>query len=245
MTKIYVVGNCFGCPNKVYIGKTTNSRYNAHKRTFGEYITYTVIDEIDTMEQTYWKPLESYWIEQFRHWGFLVMNKNNGGSGPSYLNEEQKVNLRVPKKNKENFSYPKTQNFIDSVTGKTKLHPESRNKKISESLKGRKKSDQHRENLSKSLKGKSNVKNKKPKPPGFGENLSRKLKGKTREDISKPILQYDLSGNFIQEFSSIINACIILFNDASKNPNITKCCQGKTKSAYNYVWKYKNNTRNQ
>lgn len=240
MTRIYVVSNCFGDPNKVYIGKTVTSRYNAHKRTFGKYIIYDVIDEIDTMDQSQWKPLESYWIEQFKHWGFLVMNKNSGGSGPSYLCEEQKENLRVPKKNKKNFSYPKTQCFIQAVTGKPKHHPESRNKKISESLKGKKKSDQHRENLSKAIKGKSNAKNKKPKPIGFGENISNKLKGKKRKDISKPIIQYDLDGNLIQEFPSIIEACVVLFNDTSKNPNITKCCQGKTKSAYGYIWKYKN-----
>ena len=92
----------------------------------------------------------------------------------------------------------------------------------------------------KSLKGKSNIKNKKPKPEGFGEKISKKLKGKSHHSLQKPILQYDLDGNFIREFTSITEACYVVFNDTSKNPNITQCCRGKTKTAYGFKWKYKN-----
>jgi hypothetical protein len=38
MTKIYLVENCYGDPNKVYIGKTINSRELNHKKTYGKYI---------------------------------------------------------------------------------------------------------------------------------------------------------------------------------------------------------------
>ena len=52
------------------------------------------------------------------------------------------------------------------------------------------------------------------------------------------IIQYDLKGNFINEFPSIRNA--------SQNTNIywrgiRKCCKDIIKSYHNYIWKYKDN----
>ena len=44
-----------------------------------------------------WKFWESYWIEQFRCWGFKLENKNNGGGGPSNYTEEQKQKMRKPR----------------------------------------------------------------------------------------------------------------------------------------------------
>ena len=76
MTYIYLVENCYGDPNKVYIGKTKNSRKGPHKRKYGKNISYTIIDEIYSLDHKKWKPLEAYWIEQFRQWGFELMNIN-------------------------------------------------------------------------------------------------------------------------------------------------------------------------
>ena len=49
----------------------------------------------------------------------------------------------------------------------------------------------------------------------------------------KPILQYDLDGNFIREWSSA--------TDVSKEAqeNICKCLKCRYKTAYGYIWKYK------
>jgi hypothetical protein len=88
ITKIYLVENCYGDPNKIYIGKTKNSRKNDHKKTYGDQIIYTCIDEIESLDRKDWKPLESYWIEQFYQWGFNVQNKNKGGNGPEYHTKE-------------------------------------------------------------------------------------------------------------------------------------------------------------
>jgi len=82
ITKIYLVKNCFNDPNKVYIGKTINSRENDHKKTYGKQIEYTYIDEIESMDRYDWEPIETYWIHQFMVWGFEVVNvKKSGGSG--------------------------------------------------------------------------------------------------------------------------------------------------------------------
>jgi hypothetical protein len=304
VTYIYIVENCFGDPNKVYIGKTKNSRYYEHKKKYGNNILYTIIDEINSLDYKAWKPLESFWINQFKTWGFKVLNKNDGGGGADFytqeskdkiskalkgrirssvfgekmkilmigknlgksrsegtkrkmrevklgrpnptkgikrgpLTEEQKANLRVPKTNKENYSYPKTQKWKDSIKGTTKSHPKSRNQNISNSLKGYKQSEEHILKRSSHLKGKSNIKNKKPKPEGFGDNISKKLKNIPKPHLQRIIIQYSKEGEFIKEWKSITDLCIQLFNDTSKNPNITKCCQGKIKTAYGFKWSYK------
>ena len=85
MVYIYLVENCFDCPNKVYVGKTKSSRKADHKRKFGYNIIYTVIDEITNVN---WKIIESMWIHQFKAWGFDVQNKNDGGGGPLRRTDE-------------------------------------------------------------------------------------------------------------------------------------------------------------
>jgi len=239
MTKIYLVENCYGDSNKVYIGKTKNSRYSSHKKKFGKNITYTIIDEVNTLNSKNWKPLESFWIEQFKQWGFILMNKNKGGGGCSFHSEFIKKTMRKPKLNKENYSYPKTKAWKDSIKGTTKNHPLSRNQSISNSMKGYKQTKEHIKKRVDVLKGKPNTKNQKPKPKGFGEKISKSLKGIKKPTISKPILQFNMDGIFIREWESITEACSIGLGDKSKNPNITKCCKGKIKKAYGYIWKYK------
>lgn len=54
--------------------------------------------------------------------------------------------------------------------------------------------------------------------------------------VSCKILQYDLEGNFIQEFNSIEEASET--TDTNKT-SIVLCMQGKHKQANNYIWKYK------
>jgi hypothetical protein len=101
ITYIYLITGIDNSPYKVYIGKTKSSRENDHKRKYGCNITYTIIDSIDSLNRKDWKPLESYWIEQFKVWGFDVMNKNNGGGGPEYLNDNQKQHLSNIRKGKK------------------------------------------------------------------------------------------------------------------------------------------------
>ena len=60
--------------------------------------------------------------------------------------------------------------------------------------------------------------------------------GTRLERISKKILQYSKSGEFIREWQSAAEVERVLGID---NSNITKCCKGKRKSAGGFVWKYK------
>ena len=81
ITKIYLVENCYGDSNKVYIGKTISYREATHKTTYGYNIIYSIIDEINSINRKDWEILETYWIEQFRQWGFEVVNKRKKGGG--------------------------------------------------------------------------------------------------------------------------------------------------------------------
>ena len=99
ITQIYLITNIDNDPNKVYIGKTKNpkTRKNKHKLTYGNQITFDIIDEINSLNVIDWKPLESYWIEQFKAWNFNVINKNIGGNGPEYLNKEARNKISINK----------------------------------------------------------------------------------------------------------------------------------------------------
>lgn len=224
-TKIYLVENCYGGSNKVYIGKTVNSRKSSHKKIFGVDIKYNYIDEVNSLLHKDWKPLECYWIDQFKSWGFEVLNKNKGGGGPTFRTKEFKLNLSEIIKN----------------------HP-TRGKKISEAKKGKPKPENWmnsilKQKISKSKKGKkySPWKWNTPSSIKRNEKISKANKGKTKPEgfgagYKIPIIQYDLKGNFIREWDSATEASKTL----NKSPSaISECCQGKRKSAYKYVWKIK------
>ena len=53
---------------------------------------------------------------------------------------------------------------------------------------------------------------------------------------SKPVLQFDLDNNLISEYPSIneVQRQLGFFQN-----NIVKCCKGKSKQAYGFIWKYK------
>lgn len=59
---------------------------------------------------------------------------------------------------------------------------------------------------------------------------------KARISKSRPILQYDLQGNFIKEWFGIKNASENLNIDKS---NIGECCRNKRKTAGGYIWRFK------
>lgn len=58
---------------------------------------------------------------------------------------------------------------------------------------------------------------------------------------SKPVLQYDLDGNYIREWENSRQIERVL---GKKHSNITACCRGKRKTAVGYIWKYKSDESN-
>ena len=239
MTQIYLVENIEPGTNKVYIGKTTDSRKSAHKSTYGSQISYTYIDEISSINHDDWEPIETYWIEQFRQWGFEVVNKRKqGGSGPDFHTEETKTNMSKPKsttekmrkpkseEHKANMRKPKSEEHIAAmVAGRTgvkhKLHkpmPEWYGKFISNINKGRVSPN----------KGKTKSEEAK-------YAISEKLKGRISPN-TKPVIQYNKENKVIYEWISISEAGRELGISLS---NITSVCKNYSKTAGGYIWKYK------
>ena len=60
--------------------------------------------------------------------------------------------------------------------------------------------------------------------------------GTRNERISRKILQYSKSEEFIREWPGALEVERVL---GINNKNINSCCKGKRKSAGNFVWRYK------
>jgi hypothetical protein len=204
--------------DEVYIGKTVNpeSRKYGHMSKYGYNIKYHVIDNISSTDSKDWKPLESYWIEQFKQWGFKIKNKNNGGGGPSYKSQEsiQKV---VNKLKKKIYQYDLDGNLIkiwDSI-------------KEAKTLLG--------VDIDGCLKGKTKIAGnsiwKYTPTINFSPHLTSK-KGNI-------VCQYSLDDKLIKIWRSANEAEKFLNNKIGDN--IAACCRGKQKTAYGYLWNYKTN----
>lgn len=69
----------------------------------------------------------------------------------------------------------------------------------------------------------------------YGTRIERVAKKTTNGKKSKKVLQFTLSGEFIREWSSVMECGRNGFNQGS----VCQCCNGKRKSAYGYIWRYK------
>jgi hypothetical protein len=141
ITEIYLITNIDNNPNKVYIGKSQDSkrRKSSHKRRFGFQITFDIIDSINSLERKYWKPLECKWINYYKDLGYEVINKNEGGNGVDYHTEQTKIKL----------SKPKSEEWKQKMRGVRGPQPnmkvsKNNGKKVSEALKGKPKPSRYK-----------------------------------------------------------------------------------------------------
>lgn len=259
-TKIYLVENCYGDPNKVYIGKTINTREHNHRYTYGENITYNEIDLIESLDKADWKPIETMWIQIFMSWGFEVVNARKEGGGGSHIwTDEQKNKHSILKSGKP----------LDKLKGKpskrkgTTMSPESKNKiseqakkrykegrmyfplqnpdsakKASLSKKGKKQTEEHIQKRTQSLKGQKRTEKTKNK---IKEKKSQQTYYKNPEFIKrmtdankKPVLQFDLEGNFLKEWECMGD--VLKFFGKG---DLTYACKDFNRSSNGYKWKYK------
>lgn len=222
---IYIITNIDNNPNKIYIGKTNNlyGRKKNHEKKYGYNINFDYIDEINSSNKKDWVPLECFWIEQFKQWGFELQNKNKGGGGPEFMSEETRLKMGRVKK------------------GHICYKDKERNLKISNSLKGIKKPN--------SKGGKKNKGKKYNEEHCLNISLGKigsKYPSKTEEQklhykyshsyLNKIIIQYNTEGDFIKEWPSMKEAG----NKLNINPgSISSCCLGNQKTYKNFIWKIK------
>lgn len=209
-----------------YIGKSVSpkGRMSLHKKSFGS-VFMEVIDSVDTSEWLFW---EKWYISLFKSWGFILENKNIGGGGVSFHSEKTKSKMKKPKP--EGFG----KNTSNRLKG-TLQSPETIAKRVAK-ITGKKRTLEQREKLSQSFKGRifSDERNKK-----IGDAQRGIPNPKTPESIAKlkkPILQYDKKGNFLKEWNSAKDAGLFYGSDTTIQ-NALK--QRRCKTAYGFIWKYK------
>ena len=105
-----------------------------------------------------------------------------------------------------------------------KHHTEETRKKISENLKGKHHSEESKRKMSAAQKGEKNH--------NYGKHLSEETKRK----LSKIVIQYTLDGEFVREWVSLSEIKRQLGYEISA---ISRCCKGKQKSSYGFIWKFK------
>lgn len=79
------------------------------------------------------------------------------------------------------------------------------------------------------------INKKRPTAYGFYWSYTGELPEFKTYRTRRKVLQYDLDGNFIAEFENAAEAARSLGKDKS---TINRCCNGKWKTAYKYIWKY-------
>lgn len=123
-----------------------------------------LINELDYFEcddnSKEWIIFEKYWISQFKSWGFKLTNLTDGGDG------------------NQNQVFSKESQIKKSEKLRGVARPEDVKKRISESHKGKTKTEEHIENIRK-----GNVKSQ-----------------------GRAVNQYTLSGEFVQTFDSVSSA---------------------------------------
>jgi group I intron endonuclease len=235
--KVYIY--CLFDENEIpiYIGKTKNSlikRESQHQKRLKQKVN---IFELDFVDEIDWKRWECFWIEQFKIWGFNLYNQNKGGGGV----ESHSLETR----NKMSSSFrPETSKKLKGVK-----RPD-----VSNRMKGTKFSEETRQKITQSKTGHQCYSNPERVLKIVDSNLIHYQTGSDRNKkiseklisrevswiagvLSKPILQYDKQGNFIQEWKSASEAAKFLNKSSSA---ISECCSGKRKSIYGFVWKFKN-----
>lgn len=187
--------------------------------------------------------LEVYYINKFGRKDLgkgSLANLTDGGEGSSgnILTQEHKDKISKKLKGRV-FSEEHIKKNIESKLGKKRSKETCNN--ISESRKGIKLSDETKRKISEAGKVRTHSKETKNKMSisQKGKIVSEKTKQKLKQHKNnKPVLQFDIDENLINEFISIRDAAKQNDLDMSR---IWKCCHKKAKTTGGFKWEFKNN----
>ncbi len=240
--------------NKVYVGYSVNLKDREEKYKKIHIPTQPLIKEsiekygweqhkfeiIEYCKVEHLKEREKYWIKYLNSFE-NGLNGNKGGGGPITHSEETKLKISKYRKGKKQSK-------------KTIL-------KRSKSMKGKGNIPVFQFNLNRILINKFNSLTEacilNNIPLKYIGDITSACKGKQKTargylwsyteicpkinkftHIRQPIMQYDLENNFIKEFSNAQEAGRFI----NKNGNsISDCLNSKQKTAFGYIWKYKEN----
>ena len=224
---------------KIYIGQTTNysKRHNAYKnhkcklqpKLFASiekygFINHTIeiVKECQVEDLNYYERYYQEYYESVLNGLNLRYTATTDKSG--FMSEESKKKMSDSGKGKI-ITEEWRKNL--SIAGMNRRHTEEEKQKISQANKGKIKTPEHIAKIQATLKTMQM-----PKRSEETKALQSLNNGK-----SKKVNQYDLEGNFINQFRSGSQASRELGISVI---SISSCALGKTKTAGGFKWKYEN-----
>lgn len=223
--------------NKVYIGQTTNyaKRYSAYKnhRCKGQPKLYNSLNKYGFENHKIELILEcleselNYYERYYQEYYNSVLDGLNlrytaTTDKSGFMSNETKQKMSATWVNRT----PNFDNIKPYLFTKGQKHLEETKQKISNSLKGKKKSPEHIAKIQATLKT-----IKMPKRSEATKQLQSLNNGS-----NKAVLQYDKNMNFIAEYRSSAFAASTL----GISNNIYQVCVGKMKTCGGFIWRYKN-----
>ncbi len=236
MGYIYILTSPSG---RSYIGQTTRPieiRFIAH-----QFKSSPCIAIRNAIQKYGWENFEKDWYEcpdedlnfdeelLIREMETLSPNgynlKEGGGNGK--LSDEARKKISEAQQGEKNHNYGKT------PSDETKQ--KSRDKQIGKTL-----SDKTKQKMRESHIGTSHTDETKQKISESRQGEKHPMYGKTGEKSSrsKKVYQYDSSGNILGSFGSCEEAAREMKKGGSST--ISRCANGKIKTAYGFKWSYKN-----
>jgi len=179
-------------------------------------------DDIDQLKDRL-NELEMYYIKKYDTFNNGYNSTEGGYNGKLSEETKQKISDSLKGRPMSELTYQKL-----CLTGYA--HTEESKKKISDKAKER-----YQDLANHPMYGKHHTEESKQK---ISESRKGKCKG-SENGKSKAILCYTKSGEFVRKFDSQSDALEWLGKDRRDNAMLSRCCNGKAKTAYGYVWKFK------
>ena len=204
------------------------SKFDQARKDYGiDTFIYSVLCKIEDDDEKQLKDrlneLEIYYIKKFDSFNNGYNSTEGGLSGSLSEETKSKISESLKGRPMSELTYQKL-----CLTGY--IHTEESKKKIGDKAKER-----YQDLTNHPMYGKHHTEESKQK---ISESRKGKCKG-SENGKSKAILCYTKSGEFIKEFDCQSDALEWLGKDRRDNAMLSRCCNGKAKTAYGYVWKFK------
>lgn len=243
---VYIYGLIDPLTNQLkYVGKSVSPKlrlrkhlserhkYDTHKdRWLRKLINSNTKPEliiIDVVKECEWVFWEQFYISYYKSIGCNLTNGTIGGDQPPGTKGRKHTEL-----SKKKMSDSKKGKPIPWLNNKPRTDEHKNN--LSKSLKGRISpnkgktfSEEYRKKLSESHKGIFSGENH----PMYGKHHSEESKKKIAETLTLKIVQLSLEGELIKIWNSIKEA-----QESLKIGNISNVCKGKRKTSGGFKWKY-------
>ena len=206
---------------------------------------FEILKECSDDELDYW---EMYYIEKLNTKAPNGYNLTDGGGGMHGYVPSEETRRKLSEANTGKQLTEETKRKLSEANTGKPLTEETK-RKLSEANTGEKNpnygkplSEEHKKKISESRKGKPRSEETKKKISESKKGQTSWNKGKPMSDeqkrkLSKAVLQIDpITNQVIAEFPS---GSEVERQLGFKHSCISRCCLGKLKSAYNFIWQYK------